>query len=58
VVFIRPNPDAGKREELKIGYVLPVGDTGWVGSDPRVWVVEEDREFFTIFSLSGVGKEA
>jgi signal transduction histidine kinase len=32
VVFIWPNPDKGNREELKIGYVLPVNDTWWVGS--------------------------
>lgn len=32
VVFIWPNPDAGNKEEMKIGYVLPVDDTWWVGS--------------------------
>lgn len=32
VVFIWPNPGKGNREELKIGYVLPVDDTWWVGS--------------------------
>lgn len=32
VVFIWPNPNAENREELKIGYVLPVDDTWWVGS--------------------------
>ncbi len=32
VVFIWPNPDQGNRDELKIGYVLPVDDTWWVGS--------------------------
>jgi signal transduction histidine kinase len=32
VVFIWPNPEDGDREELKIGYVLPVDDTWWVGS--------------------------
>ncbi|AFV25251.1 cache type 2 domain-containing protein [Methanolobus psychrophilus R15] len=32
VVFVWPNPDKGNREELKIGYVLPVNDTWWVGS--------------------------
>jgi signal transduction histidine kinase len=32
VVFVWPNPDEGNREELKIGYVLPVNDTWWVGS--------------------------
>ncbi len=32
VVFIWPNPDAGNREELKIGYVLPVNDEWWLGS--------------------------
>ncbi|MDD1718234.1 MAG: cache domain-containing protein, partial [Methanoregulaceae archaeon] len=32
VIFIWPNPDAGNKEELKIGYVLPVDDTWWVGS--------------------------
>jgi signal transduction histidine kinase len=33
VVFIWPNPDAGNHDELKIGYVLPVDDTWWVGSE-------------------------
>ncbi|MDD1654966.1 MAG: cache domain-containing protein, partial [Methanomicrobiales archaeon] len=32
VVFIWPNPGRGNRDELKIGYVLPVDDTWWVGS--------------------------
>jgi two-component system NarL family sensor kinase len=32
IVFIWPNPDQGNREELMIGYVLPVDDTWWVGS--------------------------
>jgi ABC-type amino acid transport substrate-binding protein len=32
VVFITPNPEQENREELKIGYVLPVDDTWWVGS--------------------------
>ena len=32
VVFVWPNPDKGNRDELKIGYVLPVDDTWWVGS--------------------------
>ena len=32
VVFIWPNPAQGNRDELKIGYVLPVDDTWWVGS--------------------------
>ena len=32
IVFIWPNPDKGNQEELKIGYVLPVDDTWWVGS--------------------------
>ncbi|GAB7016927.1 cache domain-containing protein [Methanogenium cariaci] len=32
VVFVWPNPDNGNREELKIGYVLPVNDEWWLGS--------------------------
>jgi two-component system NarL family sensor kinase len=32
IVFVWPNPDKDNREELKIGYVLPVDDTWWVGS--------------------------
>ncbi|RQD83702.1 MAG: calcium:proton antiporter [Methanocalculus sp. MSAO_Arc2] len=32
VVFIWPNPDEGNREELKIGYMLPVDDEWWLGS--------------------------
>ncbi|WP_292463815.1 cache domain-containing protein [Methanolobus sp.] len=32
IVFVWPNPDKENREELKIGYVLPVNDTWWVGS--------------------------
>ncbi|MDD1665557.1 MAG: cache domain-containing protein, partial [Methanomicrobiales archaeon] len=32
IVFIWPNPGKGNREELEIGYVLPVDDTWWVGS--------------------------
>jgi signal transduction histidine kinase len=32
IVFVWPNPDKGNRDELKIGYVLPVNETWWVGS--------------------------
>ncbi len=32
VVFTWPNPDNDNKEELKIGYVLPVNDEWWVGS--------------------------
>ena len=32
IVFVWPNPDRENRDELKIGYVLPVDDTWWVGS--------------------------
>ncbi len=32
IVFVWPNPEQENREELKIGYVLPVDDTWWVGS--------------------------
>ncbi|MDO9539673.1 MAG: cache domain-containing protein [Methanocalculus sp.] len=32
VVFIWPNPDEGNRDELKIGYVMPVDDEWWLGS--------------------------
>jgi signal transduction histidine kinase len=32
VVFTWPNPDKQNRDEMKIGYVLPVDDTWWVGS--------------------------
>lgn len=32
VVFIWPNPDNENKEELKVGYVLPVDDNWWVGS--------------------------
>lgn len=32
VVFIWPNPANKNKEELKIGYVLPVDDNWWVGS--------------------------
>jgi two-component system NarL family sensor kinase len=32
VVFIWPNPESEDREELKIGYVLPVDEDWWVGS--------------------------
>ncbi len=32
VVFIWPNPNAGNREETKIGYMLPVDETWWIGS--------------------------
>jgi len=32
VVFVWPNPDNGNKEELKIGYVLPVNDDWWLGS--------------------------
>lgn len=32
IVFVWPNPDNGNRDELKIGYVLPVDDNWWVGS--------------------------
>jgi two-component system, NarL family, sensor kinase len=42
VVFVWPNPDNGNREELKIGYVLPVDETWWVGSG--VYLSEITRE--------------
>jgi signal transduction histidine kinase len=32
IVFIWPNPEQENRDELKIGYVLPVDETWWVGS--------------------------
>ncbi len=32
VVFVWPNPAKENRDEIKIGYVLPVDDTWWVGS--------------------------
>ncbi|WP_332448476.1 cache domain-containing protein [Methanoculleus sp.] len=32
IVFVWPNPDHENREEMKIGYVLPVDETWWVGS--------------------------
>lgn len=32
IVFIWPNPEQENSDELKIGYVLPVDDTWWVGS--------------------------
>lgn len=32
IVFVWPNPDKENREELKIGYVLPVDEDWWVGS--------------------------
>ncbi|RXE55586.1 calcium:proton antiporter [Methanoculleus taiwanensis] len=32
IVFVWPNPAQENREELKIGYVLPVDETWWVGS--------------------------
>jgi len=32
VIFIWPNPDRDNQDELKIGYVLPVDDSWWVGS--------------------------
>ncbi|KUG20798.1 hypothetical protein ASZ90_009452 [hydrocarbon metagenome] len=32
IVFIWPNPKEGNRDELKIGYVLPVDGEWWLGS--------------------------
>jgi two-component system NarL family sensor kinase len=32
VIFIWPNPAADNREEIKIGYMLPVDETWWIGS--------------------------
>ena len=32
VIFIWPNPGAENREETKIGYMLPVDETWWIGS--------------------------
>lgn len=32
IVFVWPNPGRENREELKIGYVLPVNERWWVGS--------------------------
>jgi two-component system, NarL family, sensor kinase len=32
IVFVWPNPARENREEIKIGYVLPVDDEWWVGS--------------------------
>jgi hypothetical protein len=46
VVFIWPNPDAGNREELKIGYVLPVDDTWWVGSGVYLHEITGEHTFY------------
>jgi two-component system NarL family sensor kinase len=46
VVFIWPNPDAGNREELKIGYVLPVDDTWWVGSGVYLNEITGEHTFY------------
>jgi two-component system NarL family sensor kinase len=46
VVFIWPNPDAGNREELKIGYVLPVDDTWWVGSGAYLGEITGEHTFY------------
>jgi signal transduction histidine kinase len=32
IVFVWPNPARADRQELKIGYVLPVDDRWWLGS--------------------------
>lgn len=32
VVFIWPNPASGNRQEVKVGYMLPVDDEWWIGS--------------------------
>ncbi len=32
IVFVWPNPERGNRQELKIGYVLPVDENWWLGS--------------------------
>jgi len=32
VVFVWPNPEKENRQELKIGYVLPVDERWWIGS--------------------------
>lgn len=46
VIFIWPNPDEGNREELKIGYVLPVDDTWWVGSGVYLSEITGEHTFY------------
>jgi signal transduction histidine kinase len=47
VVFVWPNPDKGNREELKIGYVLPVNDAWWVGSGVYLSEITGEDSFFS-----------
>jgi two-component system, NarL family, sensor kinase len=46
VVFIWPNPAAGNREELKIGYMLPVDETWWIGSGVYLSEITGDPHYF------------
>jgi two-component system, NarL family, sensor kinase len=46
VVFIWPNPNAGNREELKIGYMLPVDRTWWTGSGAYLSEITGDPFYF------------
>ncbi|WP_211531429.1 cache domain-containing protein [Methanocalculus chunghsingensis] len=46
VVFIWPNPEEGNRDELKIGYVMPVDDDWWLGSG--VYLSEVTGEYTPI----------
>lgn len=45
VVFVWPNPGAGNREELKIGYMLPVDDTWWIGSGAYQSEITGEQDF-------------
>jgi signal transduction histidine kinase len=51
VVFVWPNPDKGNREELKIGYVLPVNDAWWVGSGVYLSKITGEDSFFSSSSV-------
>jgi signal transduction histidine kinase len=46
VVFIWPNPNAGNREELKIGYMLPVDRTWWIGSGAYLSEITGEPNYF------------
>jgi len=46
VVFIWPNPNAGNKEELKIGYMLPVDRTWWIGSGVYLSEITGDPNYY------------
>jgi len=46
VIFIWPNPGSENREEMKIGYMLPVDETWWIGSGVYLSEITGEPEYY------------